>query len=105
MSDDGAIGHMSAIPLTSDRIRVDGKGFVLCANSWPSKVQQGRPVWCDGHRAPVWVAKSRSLIFIELDTISMFVNELMMITAHQSGIFESSFTAIGPVLDMVSFQE
>src|SRR6185369_2740096 len=51
------------------------------------------------------IAKLRPLIFPELDRISILVDITMMQAAQQCEVVQTGLTSVGPVLDMVTFQE
>lgn len=78
MADDRAVIHRPAIPLASDRIRIDRKGLVRRADPWPAEICHHRLLRNRGNRPPLRIAESWPLIWPELDRVSIFVNMTMV---------------------------
>jgi hypothetical protein len=53
----------------------------------------------------MWIAELRPLISSQLDAITILVDIAVVMTAEQTGILERCLSAIGPVSDMMPFQE
>src|SRR3954463_16158065 len=105
MSDDRAIVDWPAIPLAGDRVSVDRERLVHRADLRPAEIRPRRTPRHRGHQATMRIAEARSLIFPELDRISIFMDIAMMQAAEQCRIFQAGLAPVGPVLDMVAFQE
>src|SRR5512140_619492 len=105
MSDDRAVVDWPAIPLAGDRVSVDRERLVRRADLRPAEVGHHRTPWHRGHQATMRIAEARSLIFSELDRVSVFMDIAMVQATEQCRILQAGLASVGPVLDVVAFQE
>src|SRR5512140_169833 len=105
MSDDRAVVDWPAIPLAGDRVSVDRERLVRGADLRPAEIGHRWTPRHRGHQATMRIAEARSLIFPELDRVSVFMDRAMVQATEQSRVLQAGLAAVGPVLDMVAFQE
>src|ERR1051325_6970084 len=105
MSDDRSIVDWPAIPLAGDRVGVDRERLVHRADLRPAEIRHRRTPRHRGHQATLRIAEARSLIVPELDRVSVFMDMAMVQTTEQCCISQAGLAPVGPVLDMVAFQE
>src|SRR3954463_15211715 len=105
MSDDRTVVDWPAIPLAGDRVSVDPERIVHRADPRPAEIRHRRTPRHRGHQATMRIAEARSLIFPELDRVSVFMDIAMVQATEQGRILQAGLAPVGPVLDMVTFQE
>src|SRR5437868_8220268 len=98
MSDDRAVVDWPAIPLAGDRVSVDLERLVHRSDPRPAEVCHRRTPRHRGHQATMRIAEARSLIFPELDRVSVFMDIAMVQATEQGHIFQAGLAPVGPVL-------
>src|SRR3954469_9197053 len=89
MSDDRAIVDWPAIPLAGDRVSVDRERLIHRADLRPAEIRHRRTPRHRGHQATMRIAEARSLIFPELDRVSVFMDIAMVQATEQCRILQA----------------
>src|SRR3954467_475124 len=103
MSDDRTVVDWPAVPLAGDRVSVDRERLVHRTDLRPAEIRHRRTPRHRGHPATMRIAEAGTLIFPELDRVSVFMDIAMVQITEQCRIFQAGLAPVGPVLDMVAF--